>query len=80
LRPLLGLKRWNSQRNPDIQKKLKVNVLIEDVKLYQKSRLDILERMDRSHLLKLAFQYQLWGRRNGKTMKTLSFKGTGFKT
>jgi hypothetical protein len=44
LRPLLGLRRLDSQRNPDICNRLKVNNLIEDIKLYQKSWLDHLER------------------------------------
>jgi predicted ArsR family transcriptional regulator len=38
--------------------------IVEDVKLYQKKLLDHLERMDRSHLLKLAFQYEPQGRQD----------------
>jgi hypothetical protein len=48
LSPLLGHTRRNSQRNPGIRNRLKVNNLIEDIKLYQKIWLDDLEGMDRS--------------------------------
>jgi hypothetical protein len=64
LRPLLGLTRLDRQRNPDIRNMLKVNNLTEGIKLYQKRWLDHLERMDRSCLPKLAFQYQPRGRRD----------------
>jgi hypothetical protein len=63
-----------------------VNNLIEDIELYQKSWLDHLERMDRSRLPKLAFQYQPRGRRDagrpGKYVQmktTLGLRGTGLK-
>jgi hypothetical protein len=62
LRPLLGLTRLDRQRNPDMRNTLKVDNIAEDIKLYQKKRLDHLERMDRSRLPKLAFQYQPLGR------------------
>jgi hypothetical protein len=86
LRPLFGLTRLDRQRNPDIRNRLKVDNLIEDIKLYQKSRLDHLERMDTSRLPKRAFQYQPPGRqdagrprKNEMIKNTLSFKGTGLK-
>jgi hypothetical protein len=64
LRPLLGLTRLDRQRNPDIRNRLKVNNIVDYIKLYQKKWLDRLERMDRSRLPRLAFQYQPWGRRD----------------
>jgi hypothetical protein len=64
LRPLLDLARLDRQRTPDISKRLKVNNPIEDIKLYQKSWLDYLERVDRCRLPKLAFQYQPQGQRD----------------
>jgi hypothetical protein len=64
LRPLLGLTRLDRQRNPDMRNRLKVDNIAEDIKLYQKKWLDHLDRMDRSRLPKLAFQYQPLGRRD----------------
>jgi hypothetical protein len=64
LRPLLGLKKMDRQSIPDIRNRLKVDSLVEDIKLYQKNWLDHLKRMDRSRLLKLTFQYQPRGRRD----------------
>jgi hypothetical protein len=61
LRPLLGVTRLDCQRNHDICNTLKVDNIVEDKKLYQKKWLDHLERMDGSHLQKLAFQYQPQG-------------------
>jgi hypothetical protein len=85
--PLTSLTRLDRQRNPDIGNRLKVSNLIEYIKLYQKSWLDRLERMDRSRLPKLVFQYQPRGlrdvgrpRKHVKIKKTLSLKGTGLKT
>jgi hypothetical protein len=43
--------------NPDICNRLKVDNIVEDIKLYKKKWLDHPERMDRSRLPKLAFQY-----------------------
>jgi hypothetical protein len=57
LRPLLCFTRSDSQRNPDLRNKLKVNNLIGDKKLYQNSWLDHLERTDRSRLPKLDFHH-----------------------
>jgi hypothetical protein len=62
--PLLGPRNLDRQRNPDIRNRLKVDSLVVDIKLYQKNCLDHLERMDRSLLPKIAFQYQLGGRRD----------------
>jgi hypothetical protein len=64
LRPLLGLTRLDCQRNPEFRNRLKENNMVEDIKLYQKKWLDHLERMDRSRLLRLAFQYQPHGWRD----------------
>jgi hypothetical protein len=65
-----GVTGLDRQRHPDIRDRVKVNNQIEDIKLYQKSWLDHLERRDRSHLPKLAFQYQPRGRQNsGKPRK-----------
>jgi hypothetical protein len=64
LTPLLGLTRLDRQRNTDIRNRLKVKNRVEDIKLYQKKWLDHLERMDRSHLQRLAFKYQPRGRRD----------------
>jgi hypothetical protein len=36
-RPLLGLTRWDRQRNPDIRNTLEVKNLIKNIKLYQRS-------------------------------------------
>jgi hypothetical protein len=63
LRPLLRLIGLYHERNPDIDKKLKVGNIVEDIKLCQKNWLDHLKRMDKSHRLKLAFHYQPRGRR-----------------
>jgi hypothetical protein len=75
------------QRKPDIRNRLNVNKLTEDTKLYQKSWLDHEERMDRSRLPKLAFQYPPGDDsmledpgKDGKVKKILSFKGRGLKT
>jgi hypothetical protein len=64
LKPLLELTRLDSPRNPDICKRLKVDNIVLGIKLYQKKWLDHLERMDRSRLPELAFQYQPRERRN----------------
>jgi hypothetical protein len=48
LRTLLGLTRLDPQRNPDIHNILEVDNIVEDIKLYQKSWLNQLERMDRT--------------------------------
>jgi hypothetical protein len=64
LRPLLGLTRLDRQRNPDIRNRVKVDNIVEDIKQYQKKSLDHLERIDRSHLLKLAFHYEPRGQRD----------------
>jgi hypothetical protein len=64
LRPLLVLTRPHRQRNPDISNKLEVDNIVQDTNLYQKSWLDHLERIERSHIPKLAFQYQPRGRRD----------------
>jgi hypothetical protein len=58
LRPLLGLTRLDRQRNPEIRNSLKVDNIVEDIKQYQRRWVDHLERMDRSRLPRLAFQYQ----------------------
>jgi hypothetical protein len=58
LRPLLGLTRLDSQRNLEIRNSLKVDNIVEDIKQYQRRWVDHLERMDRSRLPRLAFQYQ----------------------
>jgi hypothetical protein len=62
--PLLGLTISYRQRNPHICNRLKVNSIVEDMKLYQKKWLDHLERTDRSRLPRLAFHYQPRGRRD----------------
>jgi hypothetical protein len=64
LRPLLGLTRLDRQRNPEIRNILKVDNIVEDIKQYQRRWVDHLERMDRSRLPKLAFQYQPRGWRD----------------
>jgi hypothetical protein len=58
LRPLLGVIRFDHQRNPDIRNKLKVYNIVVDVKVYKRKWLDNVERMNRSRLPKLAFQYE----------------------
>jgi hypothetical protein len=75
------------QRNPDIYNRLKVKILIQNIKLYQKSQLDHQERMHRSRLQELDFNINPGDDRmledpgkDGKIMKTLSFKRTGLKT
>jgi hypothetical protein len=87
LKPLLEFTRLDSQRNPDICKRLKVDNIVLGIKLYQKKWLYDLERMDRSRLPELAFQYQLgnggiWEDQDedGETKNTLNFKGEGLKT
>jgi hypothetical protein len=64
LRPLLDLTRLDRQRNSDILNRLKVDNILEDIISYQKNWIDHLKRMDRSHIPKLAFQYQPRGRRD----------------
>jgi len=64
LRPLFGLTRLDRQKNSDIRYRLNVDNLVEGIKLCQKKWLGHLTRMDRSHLIKLGFQYQTEGRRN----------------
>jgi hypothetical protein len=64
LRSLLGLTRLNRQRNPEIRNSLKVGNIVEDIKQYQRRWVDHLERMDRSRLPRLAFQYQPQGWRD----------------
>jgi hypothetical protein len=64
LRPLLGLTRLDHQRNPEICNSLKVDNIVEDIKQYQRRWVDHLERMDRSRLPRLAFQYQSRGWRD----------------
>jgi len=49
LRPLLGLTRLDRQRNPDICNRLKVDNLVEDIKLYQKNWLDHLKQMETAY-------------------------------
>jgi hypothetical protein len=58
LRLLLGLIKLDRQINPDIRNGLKVDIVEEDIKLYRKKGLDHLERMDRSRVPELAFQYK----------------------
>jgi hypothetical protein len=58
LRPLLGLTRLDRQRIPDIRNSLNVDNIVEDSKQYQRGWVDHLERMDRSRLPRLAFQFQ----------------------
>jgi hypothetical protein len=69
MRPLLGLKRLECRRNLDICNRLNVNNLTEDIKLYQKSWLDHLKGMIRSHLSKLALQFQSQGLDAGRPRK-----------
>jgi hypothetical protein len=64
LRPLFGLTRLDHQRNPEIRNSLKVDNIVEDIKQYQRRWVDHLERMDRSRLPRLAFQYQPRGCRD----------------
>jgi hypothetical protein len=66
---------------------LKVDNIVEDIKQYQRRWVDHLERMDRSRLPRMAFQYNLGDggigedqEQDGRTRNTLSFKGTGLKT
>jgi hypothetical protein len=83
LRPLLGLKRLDRQRNPDIRNRLKVNNRVEDMKLYQKKWLEHLEGMDGSWLSSTNLgDGGIWEDQDedGETKNTLSFKGTGLKT
>jgi hypothetical protein len=54
----IGLTRLDRQRNPEIRNSLKVDNIVEDIKQYQRRWIDHLERMDRSRLPRLAFQYQ----------------------
>lgn len=86
LRLFFRLTKLDRQRNPDIRNRLKVNNLIEDIELYQKSWSDHLERMERSRLHRLAFRYRPWERRDigrprnrWKHQEALSFKGIGLK-
>jgi hypothetical protein len=58
LKPVLDHTKFSHQSNPDIHNRLKVNNLIEDTKLYPRNWLDHVDRMDRAHLPKLAFQYK----------------------
>jgi hypothetical protein len=53
----------SSEHHTRRRENLKSNI-VEDIKLYQKKWLDHLERMDRSRLPKLAFQYQPRGLRD----------------
>jgi hypothetical protein len=75
------------QRNPDILNRLKMNSLIEDIRLYQKSWLNHLEITDRNPLPELAFNVNLGDDgmledpgRDGKIKDTLSFRSTSLKT
>jgi hypothetical protein len=81
LRPSLGLTRSYRKRNPDMRNRSKVNNITEDLKVLQKSWSHHVERMDKSRLLKLTFQYQPRGRREagrprtgGKIKKTWTLK------
>jgi hypothetical protein len=60
LRPLLGLIRLDRHRNPEIRNSLKV----DNIKQYQRRWVDHLERIVRSRLPRLAFQYQPLGWRD----------------
>jgi hypothetical protein len=71
LRPSSGLTKLDPQRDLDIHNTLKVNSLTENIKLYKKSWLDSLKRMNRSRLHKVAFQYQSW-----KTQEKMKHSGT----
>jgi hypothetical protein len=50
--------------NPEIRNSLKVDNIVEDIKQYQRRWVDHQERMDRSRLPRLAFQYQPRGWRD----------------
>jgi hypothetical protein len=71
LRPLLGLTILDRQRNPDIRNRLKVNNIVEDIKLYQKKWLDHMERIDSSCLPRLALKYKPGTAGYGKTKKKM---------
>jgi hypothetical protein len=87
LRTLVGLTRLYRQRNPDIHNILEVDNIVEDIKLYQKSWLDQLERMDRTAYRGWLSSTNLqdggiWENRDedGETKNTLSFKGIDLMT
>jgi hypothetical protein len=86
LRPLLGFTRLDHQRNSDIRKKLEVDNIVEDIKLYQKKWNCPLQRMNRNRIPQLAFRNQPDRKRDladhdkdGETKNTSrSYNGTGF--
>jgi hypothetical protein len=68
MRPSLGLTRLNHQRNSDIRNRLKVDNIVEDIKLYQKNSQTNLKIVDRNRITKLTFQYQRRG--TGRTKRS----------
>jgi hypothetical protein len=83
LRPLLRLTRLDHQKNPDIRNRLKVNNIVEDIKLYQKNWLDHLiwwtEAAYQSWLSNTSLgDGGIWEDldKDGETKITLSFKQT----
>jgi hypothetical protein len=87
LRPLLGITRWDHQRNPGIRNRFKVNNLIEDIKLSLSIEMVRLPGKNGQKSPKLAFQYQsqddrmLEGSGGDRKLKNaFMFKGTDLKT
>jgi hypothetical protein len=64
LRPPLGYKRLDRQRNEDIRKTLKVTNIVKEIQQYQKDWKRHLQRMDKGRLPQLALRYRPQGQRD----------------
>jgi len=64
LRHLLGITKWDKEKNQCIGEKAGAQNILKEIKQYQKKWLQHVQRMDRNRLPRQALRYRPEGRRN----------------
>jgi len=64
LRHLLGITKWDKEKNQCIREKTGAQNIVKEIKQYQKKWLQHVHRMDTNRIPKQAQQYRPKGRRN----------------
>ena len=63
-RHLLGITKWDKEKNHCIREKTGAQNIVKEIKHYQKKRLKHVQRMDTNRIPKQALRYRTRGRRN----------------
>jgi len=64
LRHLLGITKWDKEKNQRIREKTGAQNIVKEIKQYKKKWLQDVQRMDRNRLTRQALKYRPEGRRN----------------